>query len=46
LQFLRGLGDELLSGERSLPCVLLWETCLEARLQVVPERLPREVGKV
>ena len=46
LQFLSGLGDELLSGGHSLPCVLLRETCREARLQVVPKRLPREVGKV
>ena len=46
LQFLSGLGDELLSGGHSLPCVLLRETCREARLQVVPKRPPREVGKV
>ena len=46
LKLLRYLGDELLSAGRSLPSVLLKETCRETRLQVVPERLPRDVGKV
>ena len=46
LQLLSGLGDELLSAGRPSPCELLRETCREARLQVVPERLPRDVGKV
>ena len=40
------LGDELLSGGHSWPCALLRVTCREARLHVVPKRLPREVGKV
>ena len=46
LKLLRYLGDELLSTERSLPSVLLRETYRKTRLQVVPERLPRDVGKV
>ena len=46
LLFLSGLGDELLSGGHSLPSALLRVTCREAHLQVVPKRLPREVGKV
>ena len=46
LKLLRYLGDELLSAVRSLPSVQLRETCSETRLQVVPEHLPRDVGKV
>ena len=46
LKLLRCLGDELLSTGRSSPGVLLRETCREARLHVVPERLPRDVGQV
>ena len=46
LQLLSGLGDELMSAGRSSPGVLLRETCYEACLHVVPERLPRDVGKV
>ena len=46
LKLLRYLGDELLSVGRSLPSVLLKEMCHETRLQVVPERLPHDVGKV
>ena len=46
LKLLRYLGDELLNAGRSLPSVLLRETCRETRLQVVPESLPRDVGKV
>ena len=46
LKLLGSLGDELLSGGRSSPCVHLRETCREACLQVVPERLPRDLGKV
>ena len=46
LKLLRYLGDEILSAGRSLPSVLLREACREARLHVVPERLPRDVGKV
>ena len=45
-KLLRYLGDELLSVGRSLTSVLLRETCRETRLQVVPERLPCDVGKV
>ena len=44
LKLLSGLGDEILRAGRSSPGVLLSETCREARLHVVPERLPR--GKV
>ena len=29
-----------------MPYTFLRETCLEARLQVVPERLPRDLGEV
>ena len=29
-----------------MPCTFLRETCLEAPLQVVPERLPCDLGKV
>ena len=46
LKLLRYLGDEVLSAGRSMPSVLLSERCHETRLQVVPERLPRYVGKV
>ena len=46
LKLLRYLGDELLSTGCSFPSVLLKETCRETRLQVVPERLPRDLGKV
>ena len=45
LKLLSGLGDELLSGGHPLPCVLLRKTCRIAHLQVMPKRLPREVGK-
>ena len=41
-----GLGDELLRVGLSTPCAFLREACCEARLQVVPERLPRDVGEV
>ena len=46
LKLLSGLGDELLRVGLSLPHAFLRETCYEARLQVVPERLPRDLGKV
>ena len=46
LQLLSGLGDELLGAGRSSPGVLLRETCCKACIQVVPGRLPRDVGKV
>ena len=46
LKLLRYLGDELLSVGRSSPSVLLRGTCRETHLQVVPERLPRDIGKV
>ena len=46
LKLLRYPGDELLSTGRSLPSVLLKEMCRETCLQVVPERLPRDVGEV
>ena len=46
LKLLRYLGDELLSVGRSLHSVLPRETCHEAHLQVVPECLPRDLGKV
>ena len=45
-QLLNGLVDELLSAECSLIDAFLRETCCKARLHVVPERLPRDVGKV
>ena len=41
-----GLGDELLGGGHFLSHVLLRNTCREARFQVVPKRLSREIGKV
>ena len=44
LKLLGDLDDELLSIGRSSPVVLLRETCRKARLHVVPERLPRDVG--
>ena len=40
------LGDELLNVGLSSPCAFLRKTCREARLQVVPERLPHDVGEV
>ena len=46
LKLLSGLGDEFLNVGLSSPCAFLRETCREARLQVMPERLPRDVGKV
>ena len=46
MKLVSGLGNELLSAGRPSPCVLLRETCHKARLQVVPERLPRYLGKV
>ena len=46
LQLLSNLGDELLRVGPSLPYAFLRETCHEARLPVVPERLPRDLGKV
>ena len=46
LKLLSGLGNELLNVGLPTPCAFLRETCCEARLQVVPERLPCEVGKV
>ena len=46
LQLLSDLGDELLRVGPSLPHAFLRETCCKARLQVVPERLPRDLGKV
>ena len=46
LQLLSDLGDELLRVGPSLLYAFLRETCREARLQVVPERLPRDLRKV
>ena len=46
LKILCGLGDELLRVGLSMPHAFLRETCCEARLQVVPERLPHGLGKV
>ena len=46
LQLLSDLGDELLRVGPSLPHAFLRKTCREARLQVVPKRLPRDLGKV
>ena len=46
LKLLSGLDDELLSARRSSPGALLRETCREARLHVVPERLPRDLSQV
>ena len=46
LKLLSGLGDELLRVGLPTPCDFLRETCREARLQVVPERLPHDFGKV
>ena len=46
LQLLNDLGDELLRVGPSLPYAFLRETCREERLQVVPERLPHDLGKV
>ena len=46
LKLLGGLDDELLSIGHSLPGALLREMFREARLHVVPEHLPRDVGKV
>ena len=44
LKLLGGLDDELMSTGHSSPNALLRETCCEARLHMVPERLPRDVG--
>ena len=44
LKLLGSLDDELLSTRRSLPSALLRETCGQARLHMVPECLPRDVG--
>ena len=46
LQLLSVPRDEPLRVWPSLPHTFLRETRLEARLQVVPERLPRDLGKV
>ena len=46
LKLLSGLGDELLRVGPFLPHAFLRETCCEARLELVPERLPRDLGKV
>ena len=44
LKFLDCLGDEVLSTRSLVPCALLAEARAEARLHVVPERLPRHAG--
>ena len=44
LKLLGCLGDELLSTSHTAPRALLVEARAEARLHVVPERLPRDVG--
>ena len=44
LKLLGCLDDELLSTRHLMPCAHLVETRVEARLHVVPERLPRDVG--
>ena len=44
LKLLSGLRNELLNVGLSMPYVFPRETCRESRLQVVPERLPRDVG--
>ena len=46
LKLLSGLVNELLNIGISMPCAFLRETCREACLQVVPERLRRDLGKV
>ena len=46
MQLLGVACDELLRVWSSLPRTFLRETCLEAPLQVVPKRLPRDLGKV
>ena len=46
LKLLDCLGDELLRVGPSLSHAFLSEMCREARLQVVPKRLPCDLGKV
>ena len=46
LQLLSDLGDELLRVGPSLSHASLREACQEACLQVVPERLPCDLGNV
>ena len=38
--------NELLRVWSPLTCAFMREACLKAPLQVVPERLPRDLGKV
>ena len=44
LKLLGRLGGEFPSTWHPVPCALLAEACAEARLHVVPERLPRDIG--
>ena len=42
MDLLDRLANELLNTWRLMPCAFSWQTCTEACLHMVPERLPRD----